>query len=56
MDCGSIHVALLKSKSKLGDAQASMSLSISGKLQGLEIFDQGTALVGSEQRADDPFA
>src|ERR1700685_3362793 len=51
MDCGNVHVALLNSNLKLGDALAS-----SGKLQGLEILDQGTALVGSEQRADDSLA
>jgi hypothetical protein len=33
-----------------------MPQAISGNLQRLEIFNQGAALVGSEQRADDPFA
>jgi hypothetical protein len=51
MNRENLHVALLKSNVKLADA-----LAISGNLQGLEIFNQGTALVGCEQRADDSFA
>jgi hypothetical protein len=51
MNRANLHVALLKSNVKPADA-----LAISGKLQGLEIFDQGAPLVGSEQRADDSFA
>jgi hypothetical protein len=50
-------MSLLKSNVRLGDAlEIADALAISGGLQALEKFDQGTTVLGVKQRADNSFA